>query len=431
MANSTSSQKQCLTCAFPVEREHDVFAVLSRVSAMMGHMGYSVKSLAINPQTEPQNSFTLSFSFYPSQPPKHSPKRPRHQTSQPERPSKRQAHQPSTLPTSQPGPGCRVCASSCCSTNSLCKANMCHHHQHEEVSNPSPTPHEHQHQHQHHHHSHHQPNQPLQRQHSNQQHPATTSLQRNHPIPPNQTIQHRAAVADPDPNVHIPSVTIPERESVLSAPDDITQPPQQSIPATVRNSVEHSRAIIQLAEVPIPQMTSKDLKDGWTATTAANRHAPVTSFDPEIQSRGRSSKKRNEVNPRPPPDLLCTLCDMRFEDELSFRRHQFTDHKETIQVTKTAEGRFLCLMHSCTQTFVRRHVMERHFKTVHLLVRDFPCPTCSKTFADSSTREAHRTAVHEKKRPWVCDQCSSSFTQSSSLGKHKRRFHNDSTGRPS
>lgn len=143
-------------------------------------------------------------------------------------------------------------------------------------------------------------------------------------------------------------------------------------------------------------------------------------------SRRRSSSSKSTavtVPPRPPPDLTCRLCSKLFETELELRRHEFIDHKDERLVTRTAEGRYYCLMHSCTQTFVRRHVMERHFKTVHLMVRDFPCEKCDRAFADSSTREAHLSAVHEKRKPWVCTQCSSSFTQSSSLGKHIRRFH--------
>lgn len=143
-------------------------------------------------------------------------------------------------------------------------------------------------------------------------------------------------------------------------------------------------------------------------------------------SRRRPSIRKSTsvtVPPRPPPDLNCRLCPKLFENELELRRHEFIDHKDERLVSRTTEGRYYCLMHSCTQTFVRRHVMERHFKTVHLMVRDFPCEKCDRSFADSSTREAHLSAVHEKRKPWVCAQCSSSFTQSSSLGKHIRRFH--------
>lgn len=140
-------------------------------------------------------------------------------------------------------------------------------------------------------------------------------------------------------------------------------------------------------------------------------------------------KRKGRMEMRSPPELFCQPCGRRFEEELELRKHQFMDHKDlTKEVARTVEGRFLCLMHSCTQSFVRRHVMERHFKTVHLMVREFACPNCEKSFADSSTREAHRTAVHEKRKPWVCDQCSSCFTQSSSLGKHRRRFHKDVVG---
>ncbi|CDF38858.1 unnamed protein product [Chondrus crispus] len=123
------------------------------------------------------------------------------------------------------------------------------------------------------------------------------------------------------------------------------------------------------------------------------------------------------------PSWSCDRCGDNFSVELELRRHQFMQHRDGKVTKRTNEGRFLCLMQTCEQSFVRRHVMERHFKSVHLLVKEFPCSTCDKSFADSTTRAAHRSAVHEKRKPYVCNHCSRCFTQSSSLGKHRRRFH--------
>ena len=175
------------------------------------------------------------------------------------------------------------------------------------------------------------------------------------------------------------------------------------------------------------------------AAAIENQSAPVTqTVDTTNQNDGTGGNDRGNgtttgatASIRPPPELLCSPCNIRFDIELDLRRHQFNEHKDdktmTKAISKTSGGRFLCLMHSCPQSFVRRHVMERHFKTVHLKLKEFHCPSCDHAFADSSTRDAHRVAVHEKRKPWQCDTCSKTFTQSSSLGKHRRRFHSQTT----
>lgn len=122
----------------------------------------------------------------------------------------------------------------------------------------------------------------------------------------------------------------------------------------------------------------------------------------------------------------CRQCAKSFINELDLQQHEAKDH--SIPAPKNVDGRYLCTVEDCDQSFVRRHVMKRHVKTVHLKIREFECEACGRAFADSSTREVHRSAVHEKKRPWSCDMCPSSFTQSSSLGKHKRRFHGEQKG---
>lgn len=119
----------------------------------------------------------------------------------------------------------------------------------------------------------------------------------------------------------------------------------------------------------------------------------------------------------------CKQCAKSFSNELELQQHEAKDHSSP--APKNMDGRYPCTVKDCDQSFVRRHVMKRHVKTVHLKIREFACESCGRFFADSSTREVHRSAVHEKKRPWSCDLCPSSFTQSSSLGKHKRRFHGE------
>lgn len=120
---------------------------------------------------------------------------------------------------------------------------------------------------------------------------------------------------------------------------------------------------------------------------------------------------------------LKTCGDTKFESELEFRRHKYKEHSDDRTISRTSADFYLSFIQSCTQSFVRRHVMKRHFKTMHLMHRNFPCQNRDKAFPDLSTRETHQTVVHEKKRLWICQECSNSFTQSSSLGEDQRMFH--------
>lgn len=514
---------QCISCAYPIDTNADIFSVLSRIKAMVSHVGYSVARLNIEDTSNEEISISLTLH------PKLSPKRPRPSSHTSDPPAKR---------TSLPVPGCRRCVSSCCSSNSLCKANVCNH-RNEEESAPVPASPEHHHHHKHaHHHSHarhtqphnsapsapmsqrlqpslivpdpsipspslHQHTDPSQQQQQQQQSstlprrpPPLTSQRQSQQQQQQQPQQHKQQqqkqlqsqpkqLALPKPhqqqqNQQQPS---PSRTFAPATPElrDVPQhshsrlqevhahfqqkdlfSAQPSVPvvdpapsmgvggtAVLSRSGVVSTAAVQTSSVQVSmpstaapsQEVCDGQKGGWTTSSmpgavgyeggdrlALEFNTGVVRKDEEAEG-AELDRGRGRVEMRPQPELVCRPCGRRFEEELDLRKHEFMDHKDsTKEVARTAEGRFLCLMHSCTQSFVRRHVMERHFKTVHLMVKEFACPNCEKSFADSSTRDTHHTAVHEKRKPWICDQCSSCFTQSSSLGKHRRRFHKDTVG---
>lgn len=519
---------RCISCAYPLNVDGDIFAVLSRVKQMMAHVGYTVDRLLVEESRDSAATKSVTLLLRPNFSPA----------------SKRTHPDPPQLDHSQDHPvkrlavpGCKLCASSCCSTNSLCKANVCHHAEENSLPTPSsPTQQQQQ--------QRHRPVSAKNHVHSY----AGTNTRKNTPSAPSHSQSHKHhhqtrkphppfTVANPDISARPTSHThtkhirpqapaIPEKQPQTSAdlpahprlptpssrqkhadgtshldaqPQDLDRPPA-SAPAV---SFAQSRLIPadgmpQCHSLPIEHSHDKETPSRWLAV--APREAPTVDpsctaaaaaarlgSDMEIvdgasgtalvaQSRsaasaadkGPTDNQRNSLTSRLtttnanlvpdsrdeyedalkqpsdmasgptqgvqslgadaaklPISLTCQPCRLNFPVELELRRHEFMEHKDTRIGIKTREGRFMCLMHSCKQSFVRRHVMERHFKSVHLLVRDFPCPSCEKSFADSSTRAAHRSAVHEKRKPYVCDHCPSSFTQSSSLGKHRRRFHQE------
>lgn len=219
----------------------------------------------------------------------------------------------------------------------------------------------------------------------------------------------------------LPSNVVPSGSKTLSL-----QPPRAPSMDAGSNSIVASRSATKV--VPLIQpLTGRNINQ-----TMPVRSETVCDGNQQSPPSTPAETVTISASNRVLPELSCMICGgAKFSNELELRRHEYEEHKDERPVSRTPEGRYLCFMYSCTQSFVRRHVMERHFKTVHLMLRDFPCQNCDKAFADSSTREAHRTAVHEKKKPWICHECSSSFTQSSSLGKHRRRFHPQSEMQPS
>lgn len=389
---------ECLRCGFPLDVERNMLTILSHVREMMSHAGYAVDRLVLqeSPDDGPM-SVTLDL---------------------------RRAKRPRPPSPDPPAKRCRLCVSSCCSTNSLCKANACGH-RNEEISKPTPTspvPHTDEtaaHEHHHHHHRH------------------------------NKTHHHHHHST---PNVPVPRV--------FPAPDNRADPIHTFVPDRPASRPLDAAAV----QMPVDKGVASSRHAGWTATTApasefGSRERllpmdfPVGAAASTVGGRLQRELQMSSLKTLEPAadrpvvtmvdgkndmkvtgeadvqrtssEFRCNPCAIKFDIELDLRKHQFKLHKDDNIVTKTSEGRFLCLMNSCSHSFVRRHVMERHFKTVHLHVKDFACPSCPKSFADSSTRDAHRSAVHEKLKPWVCTQCSSSFTQSSSLGKHRRRFHQE------
>lgn len=140
----------CLRCAFPLKPVPSILAILDHLGNMMHFAGYAVDRLvmdgansALVPREDSSLSVTLSirrctFPAITDDVAMASSKRPR-SVALPSNdpfnpPSKRQAVAPVVSPVP---PFCRLCASSCCSTNSLCKKNVCKH-QNEEISEPTP-----------------------------------------------------------------------------------------------------------------------------------------------------------------------------------------------------------------------------------------------------------------------------------------------------
>ena len=67
----------------------------------------------------------------------------------------------------------------------------------------------------------------------------------------------------------------------------------------------------------------------------------------------------------------------------------------------------------------------KHYKTVHLKVKDYKCPVCGVLFGEKGNLKKHIRAVHEGKYPHKCEfeNCTKSFTRSENLRRHVTTVH--------
>lgn len=499
-------QNHCVSCAYPLNVDSDIFGVLSRVKGMMSHVGYNVGRVLVEDSRENAGAKTVTLLLTPSNLPKHLCANSNHYPRE-------------NGPGQDPSPACRYCPSSC-STTSLGRARVCHHgettHEGEEESTPlsaNATKYDSEHGRKHTH------------SHAEKDSRAVTAIE---PAVRNCT-HHRkrrsASLLQPAAQPNLSHFSPPARETDLGtvyhvqpttdlASHDVgrramglerhREGPQEapsqegdrpvrqmggqgfstlsraapnacanqkeptgsgfahdkdSNPRWLRNAAQGGSSVnptsaegvhsVRLANEFRPSIDTAamqlDLSDA-ERVRALRERTTASQAPRSMPNQASDSGNREKKSPAAPvsqtltfattkttgarvegsaPSWNCDRCADNFSIELELRRHQFMQHRDGKVTKRTNEGRFLCLMQTCEQSFVRRHVMERHFKSVHLLVKEFPCSTCDKSFADSTTRAAHRSAVHEKRKPYVCDHCSRCFTQSSSLGKHRRRFHQD------
>ena len=83
----------------------------------------------------------------------------------------------------------------------------------------------------------------------------------------------------------------------------------------------------------------------------------------------------------------------------------------------------LCLQsaqtcHICNRQFGRKDHLKRHFRMVHLGMRDSECQYCGKRFGQKSTLDEHVLRLHTQERPFPCSLCDRAFVVRKELRHH-------------
>lgn len=91
----------------------------------------------------------------------------------------------------------------------------------------------------------------------------------------------------------------------------------------------------------------------------------------------------------------CPHCDILFVHKDDFDLHLKETHEKS-ELTITCDV--------CNEKFLKLSHKTRHMKKVHLLEKQYKCPTCEKSFYKKEQLEHHANS-HLGKKPHTCDIC--------------------------
>uniref|UniRef100_A0A914ZJ81 C2H2-type domain-containing protein n=3 Tax=Parascaris univalens TaxID=6257 RepID=A0A914ZJ81_PARUN len=110
-------------------------------------------------------------------------------------------------------------------------------------------------------------------------------------------------------------------------------------------------------------------------------------------------------------DLLCILCQKRFEWDALLREHcrrHVMKHK----------------CNFCSMTVDSPSALHRHIFSVHAKKRNYNCTQCTKKFAQRGDLERHM-AIHSDELEFTCDVCGEKFRWRKQLIAHARKHDKD------
>ena len=63
----------------------------------------------------------------------------------------------------------------------------------------------------------------------------------------------------------------------------------------------------------------------------------------------------------------------------------------------------------------------RHYRSVHLKIKEYSCGICGKEFSESGNLDKHHRAIHLKIKSFSCEICGRKFSQKQDVKKHSNR----------
>lgn len=198
---------------------------------------------------------------------------------------------------------------------------------------------------------------------------------------------------------HAPKNQAANRSRPLSKPPmppaSLLAPPKRSPPPMASLASPHTSAIPLSSSSSSPS-TSPELQSKSTSLT----HREDTSIQ-------KTCKRRRRQN------IQCEACGRAFGDSSSARKHYRVVHLKIKE--------FKC--DDCGKTFAEKSNRSKHYIAAHLNQRSHPCPDCDKVFNFTDGLRRHRNNVHLGLRPYQCADCNTWYKQKTHLLKHRQAVH--------
>lgn len=119
--------------------------------------------------------------------------------------------------------------------------------------------------------------------------------------------------------------------------------------------------------------------------------------------------------------FACNQCDATFIVQRTLRAHRAREH------SNGAALRFACDQPGCTKSYIMKHLLSSHVRSVHLGYRrktDFVCDSCGISKTTARCLQQHMY-LHKQPAEWpfACDSCEKRFRSKYTLNVHHKRIH--------
>ena len=158
----------------------------------------------------------------------------------------------------------------------------------------------------------------------------------------------------------------------------------------------------------------RECRKEFRASNAAYEHIRLyhmnlyEKVDPSKVYVPRRLKLPANLHPKGTSSNLCQECGQSFSSKHKMERHIKTIHQDIKD--------FPC--DYCTKEFTSSHGLKGHIETIHMGIK-LKCPDCENEYSTPKALKNHIEATHSKDICYICNQCGKSFPTAGRLDNHK------------
>ena len=118
--------------------------------------------------------------------------------------------------------------------------------------------------------------------------------------------------------------------------------------------------------------------------------------------------------------VVCPDCGKFFKSKSSYAAHQLTAHASSEEKEK---HKLECHHPGCSFSSLIKDNVNKHYRKVHMKVKNHLCEHCPKSFYSKLSLEEHTNGVHLNKKSYKCDLCNFATAYHSKKQEHKKVAH--------